>query len=120
MVDKCLAEDSEEQEPSCSDDDACCVCLSRVATVRAYPCGHKISCRLCATLMLKVIGRSLLDVRPLLLPSSPSKFTLLTCSPDRQQFFRYFPGVAHSTAGRSQLHTLLDGDQFCNPALFFG
>ncbi|VDP35269.1 unnamed protein product [Heligmosomoides polygyrus] len=58
MVDKCLAEDSEEQEPSCSDDDACCVCLSRVATVRAYPCGHKISCRLCATLMLKASAKA--------------------------------------------------------------
>ncbi|KAL6726860.1 hypothetical protein Aduo_008789 [Ancylostoma duodenale] len=53
MVDKCVAEDGDEQEASCSDD-ACCVCLSRVATVHAYPCGHKISCRLCATMMLKV------------------------------------------------------------------
>ncbi|VDL81241.1 unnamed protein product [Nippostrongylus brasiliensis] len=53
MVDKCLAEDTDEQEPSCADD-TCCVCLSRVATVHAYPCGHKISCRLCATIMLKV------------------------------------------------------------------
>ncbi|VDO67624.1 unnamed protein product [Haemonchus placei] len=52
MVDKCMAEQNDEQEPSCSDD-TCCVCMSRVATVHAYPCGHKISCRLCATMMLK-------------------------------------------------------------------
>ncbi|VDM64550.1 unnamed protein product [Angiostrongylus costaricensis] len=52
MIDKCLAEEGAEQEVS-FDDDVCCVCLSRVATVHAYPCGHKISCRLCATMMLK-------------------------------------------------------------------
>ncbi|WKX98304.1 hypothetical protein Q1695_013745 [Nippostrongylus brasiliensis] len=57
MVDKCLAEDSDEQEPSCADD-TCCVCLSRVATVHAYPCGHKISCRLCATIMLKASAKA--------------------------------------------------------------
>ncbi|KHJ95926.1 zinc finger, C3HC4 type [Oesophagostomum dentatum] len=57
MVDKCVAEDSDEQEASCSDD-ACCVCLSRVATVHAYPCGHKISCRLCATMMLKASAKA--------------------------------------------------------------
>ncbi|CAJ0597433.1 unnamed protein product [Cylicocyclus nassatus] len=57
MVDKCAAEDSDEQEASCSDD-ACCVCLSRVATVHAYPCGHKISCRLCASMMLKASAKA--------------------------------------------------------------
>ncbi|KIH65612.1 zinc finger, C3HC4 type [Ancylostoma duodenale] len=57
MVDKCVAEDGDEQEASCSDD-ACCVCLSRVATVHAYPCGHKISCRLCATMMLKASAKA--------------------------------------------------------------
>ncbi|ETN85073.1 zinc finger, C3HC4 type [Necator americanus] len=57
MVDKCVAEDSDEQEASCSDD-ACCVCLSRIATVHAYPCGHKISCRLCATMMLKASAKA--------------------------------------------------------------
>ncbi|KAK6012774.1 zinc finger, C3HC4 type, partial [Ostertagia ostertagi] len=57
MVDKCLAEENDEQEPSCSDD-TCCVCMSRVATVHAYPCGHKISCRLCATMMLKTSAKA--------------------------------------------------------------
>ncbi|XGW17803.1 hypothetical protein V3C99_002417 [Haemonchus contortus] len=57
MVDKCMAEQNDEQEPSCSDD-TCCVCMSRVATVHAYPCGHKISCRLCATMMLKTSAKA--------------------------------------------------------------
>ncbi|KAE9415305.1 hypothetical protein Angca_000026 [Angiostrongylus cantonensis] len=52
MIDKYLAEEGAEQEIS-FDDDVCCVCLSRVASVHAYPCGHRISCRLCATIMLK-------------------------------------------------------------------
>uniref|UniRef100_A0A1I7X7G1 RING-type domain-containing protein n=1 Tax=Heterorhabditis bacteriophora TaxID=37862 RepID=A0A1I7X7G1_HETBA len=52
MMDKCEAE--VDMDASCSDD-ACCVCLSRTATVRAYPCGHMVSCRLCATIMLKPI-----------------------------------------------------------------
>ncbi|WKX98305.1 hypothetical protein Q1695_013746 [Nippostrongylus brasiliensis] len=41
MVDKCLAEDSEEQEPSCADD-TCCVCLSRVAVDSSESVGGTI------------------------------------------------------------------------------
>ncbi|KAJ1346360.1 hypothetical protein KIN20_001124 [Parelaphostrongylus tenuis] len=52
MIDKYLARDGDEQNVSFGDD-VCYVCLSRVATVHAYPCGHKISCRLCAIMMLK-------------------------------------------------------------------
>ncbi|KAJ1346369.1 hypothetical protein KIN20_001135 [Parelaphostrongylus tenuis] len=57
MIDKYLANDGGEQEAAIGDD-VCCVCLSRVATVHAYPCGHTISCRLCATMMLKASAKA--------------------------------------------------------------
>ena len=53
-----MARAEKENEPLAAGDEKCCLCLRKKATVRASPCQHRFSCKLCAIKMIQVAHES--------------------------------------------------------------